>query len=113
MKAKYIPERGDIVWIDFNPTRGHEQAHRRPALVLSLKLYNEKRGMMLACPITSKVKNYPFEVELKTGKLNGAILVDQMRNLDWRVRRTTFIQKAPPSALAASQEQIVRLITEE
>ncbi|MBI3420913.1 MAG: type II toxin-antitoxin system PemK/MazF family toxin [Candidatus Sungbacteria bacterium] len=64
MENKYIPERGDIVWINFNPTRGHEQVHKRPALVLSPKPYNEKRGMLVACPITSKVKNYPFEVEL-------------------------------------------------
>jgi len=113
MKAKYIPERGDIVWVNFNPARGHEQAHRRPALVLSLKLYNEKRGMMVACPVTSKVKHYPFEVELKAGKLDGVILVDQIRSLDWHARKIAFIQKAPLPAVAATQEQIVRLMTEE
>lgn len=112
MKAKYIPERGDIVWVDFNPTRGHEQARRRPALVLSLKQYNEKRGMMIACPMTSKVKQYPFEVGLKAGKLNGAILTDQIRSLDWRTRKVAFIQKAPVWVVAAAQEQIIRLITE-
>ena len=113
MKPKYIPERGDAVWIDFNPTRGHEQARRRPAIVLSPKPYNEKGGMMLVCPITSKVKNYPFEVELKAGKLSGVILADQIRNMDWHTRKIAFIQKVPLIALAAAQEQIVQLITEE
>lgn len=112
MKVNYIPERGDIVWIDFSPHKGHEQAHRRPALVLSLKLYNEKRGMMIACPVTSKVKNYPFEVGLKAGKLNGVILVDQMRNLDWYFRGITFIQKAPAEVTNEVQERIIQLITE-
>lgn len=112
MKVNYIPERGDIVWIDFSPHKGHEQAHRRPALVLSLKLYNEKKSMMIACPITSKVKNYPFEVELRAGRLNGAILVDQIRSLDWRSRGITFIQKAPAEVVNEVQERIIQLITE-
>lgn len=113
MKIKYIPERGDVVWIDFNPTRGHEQARKRPAIVLSPKPYNEKMGMMLVCPITSKVKNYPFEVTIKTGKLSGAILADQIRNMDWHTRKIAFIQKAPLVAIATTQEQIIKLITEE
>ena len=113
MKAKYIPERGDIVWIDFNPTRGHEQAHKRPALVLSLKLYNEKRGLILACPVTSKTKNYPFEVEVKAGKVRGVILADQIRTLDWQVRRVAFIERVDSVALARVRETIIRLLTEE
>lgn len=112
MGATYIPERGDMVWIDFSPHKGHEQAHRRPALVLSLKLYNEKKGMMIACPITSKVKNYPFEVKLKAGKLNGAVLVDQIRSLDWHFRGVAFIQKASAEIVNEAQERIIQLITE-
>lgn len=112
MKATYIPERGDMVWIDFSPHKGHEQAHKRPALVLSLKLYNEKKGMMIACPITSKVKNYPFEVKLKAGKLNGAILVDQIRSLDWHFRGVAFIQKTSAEVVNEMQERIIQLITE-
>ena len=112
IKTTYAPERGDIVWIDFNPTRGHEQGRKRPALVLSLKLYNQKGGMMIACPITSKIKQYPFEVELKTKKLNGAILADHVRNLDWRTRRIAFIQKAPPEILNQVQEHIIQLLTQ-
>lgn len=112
MKMRYIPERGDIVWIDFNPIKGHEQAHKRPALILSPKTYNEKGGMMIACPITSKIKQYPFEVVLKIKKIHGAILADHIRNLDWRTRRIAFIQKAPPEVLSHVQEYIIQLLTE-
>ncbi|MDP3778847.1 MAG: endoribonuclease MazF [bacterium] len=112
MKTTYIPGRGDIVWINFNPTRGHEQAHKRPAIVLSPQRYNKKGGMMLACPITSKIKHYPFEVALEVEKQNSVILADHIRNMDWHTRKITFIQRAPSQIVNAVQRKILRLLTE-
>lgn len=89
----YIPERGDIVWLDFNPQLGHQQRGRRPALTLSFSTYNEKVGLALFCPITSKIKGYPFEVEVSSKNINGCILSDQIKSLDWTVRNLEFIEK--------------------
>ena len=85
MVMVYVPERGEVVWLNFNPQAGHEQAGHRPALVLSPASYNLKTGLMLCCPITSQVKGYPFEVPV-TGDagIAGAILADQVKSLDWR-----------------------------
>ena len=91
--TKYIPERGDIVWLDFNPQLGHEQRGRRPALVMSYKTYNEKIGLAIFCPITSKDKGYPFEVKIEGIKINGSALSDQVKSLDWKVRNIEFIEK--------------------
>jgi len=92
---KYAPDRGDIVWLNFVPQAGHEQSGFRPALVLSPKNYNELVGLALFCPITSKIKGYPFEVLLPHKKeISGAILSDQIKSLDWRVRKAKFITKA-------------------
>jgi mRNA interferase MazF len=91
---KYIPERGDIVWLNFNPQSGHEQKGKRPAVVVSPKEYNEKTGLGLFCPITSKIKGYPFEVEIKNPKITGVVLSDQIKSLDWRTREIEFILKA-------------------
>ncbi len=92
----YIPEQGDLVWIEFNPQAGHEQAGLRPALIISPAAYNRKVGLALICPITSKVKGYPFEVILPDKfKINGAILSDQIKSLDWQARKAKFIIKAP------------------
>jgi mRNA interferase MazF len=89
---EYTPDRGDIVWIDFNPQAGHEQAGRRPALVLSPKDYNSKVGLAILCPITSKQKGYPFEVPLPKGtKISGVVLSDQAKSMDWKIRNTEFI----------------------
>lgn len=93
VKAPYIPERGDIVWLDFNPQSGHEQAGRRPALVLSYKKYNEKIGLGIFCPITSKEKAYPFEVKVSGKKIHGCVLSDQIKSLDWRIRNIEYIEK--------------------
>lgn len=83
-----MPDRGDIVWLQFDPQAGHEQAGRRPALVVSPRAYNGKVGLALFCPITSRVKGYPFEVVLPPeGAADGAILADQLKSLDWRARR--------------------------
>jgi mRNA interferase MazF len=106
VKRGYVPESGDLVWASFDPQAGHEQAGRRPALVLSPLQYNEKVGLALACPITSKVKGYPFEVLLHGNRVRGAILADQIRSLDWRSRQFTFIEHAAPEAL----EEVVRAL---
>jgi len=99
MVKKYIPDRGDIVWLDFNPQLGHEQRGRRPALTLSFKEYNEKIGLGLFCPITSKVKGYPFEVEVVGKKINGCVLSDQIKSLDWTERNLEFIEKIEDNKL--------------
>jgi mRNA interferase MazF len=87
----YIPDSGDIVWITFNPQAGHEQAGRRPALVLSPAAYNGKVGLAILCPITSQVKGYPFEVLIPDDlEIKGAILSDQVKSLDWKARKAEF-----------------------
>ena len=107
----YIPNRGDIVWITFNPQAGHEQAGRRPALVLSPAAYNGKVGLAILCPITSQIKDYPFEVLIPEGlKLGGAILSDQIKSLDWKVRQAEFVCKLPSSTLNEVLQKLGTLI---
>ena len=97
----YVPDRGDLVWLSWNPQAGHEQAGRRPALVLSPKRYNQLAGLALFCPITSKVKGYSFEVLLPSGlDISGVVLADQVRSLDWNARGVAFISQAPTSVLS-------------
>lgn len=92
---RYSPRRGDLVWLEFDPQAGHEQAGRRPALVVSHDAYNIKVGLALMCPITSAKKGYPFEVEIPDGlPVRGVVLADQVRNLDWRARNAKFIARA-------------------
>ena len=92
----YIPDRGDVVWTDFNPQLGHEQSGRRPGLVLSPAAYNRKTGLALVCPITNQVKGYSFEVVVPKGlKVSGAILSDAVKNFDWRARNCALITKIP------------------
>ena len=93
VKKKYVPDRGDIVWLNFNPQAGHEQSGKRPAIVISPKEYNEKTGLGLFCPITSKIKNYPFEVKIESPKITGVILSDQIKSLDWKTREIELIMK--------------------
>lgn len=92
--STYIPAPGDIVWLEFNPQTGHEQAGRRPAMVLSKKAYNQKTSHGLFCPITSKTKGYPFEVPLAGRKISGVVLSDQVKRLDWKARKAKFVEKA-------------------
>ena len=92
----YVPERGDAVWLELTPQAGHEQAGHRPALVLSPSAYNRKVGLAILCPITTQVKGYPFEVVIPEGlSVKGAILSDQIKSLDWRVRHAKFICSLP------------------
>jgi len=95
----YVPKPGDLVWLEFNPQSGHEQAGHRPAIVLSKKEYNEKTGLAIFCPITSKVKGYPFEVFLEGKKVSGAVLSDQVKSLDWKARKVKYIEKGPMDVL--------------
>ena len=92
------PNRGDLIWVSLNPQAGHEQAGRRPALVLSPVEYNSRVGLALMCPVTRLAKGYPFEVALPTDlDITGVILADQIKSLDWRARRTEIACKAPRS----------------
>ena len=94
--ARYVPDRGDLVWLQFDPQAGHEQAGHRPAVVLSPRLYNQKSGLALFCPITSRIKGYPFEVVLPPGlKMEGAVLCDQIKSLDWSARPVRRAAKLP------------------
>ncbi|MGB6340458.1 MAG: endoribonuclease MazF [Candidatus Aminicenantaceae bacterium] len=111
MARTYIPERGDIVWLEFNPQAGYEQAGHRPALVVSPKTYNEKVGLALFCPVTSNVKGYPFEVVLpEKHEVSGAILSDQIKSLDWRVRKARRMACAPQNVLEEVLAKILTLI---
>ena len=97
--VRYVPDRGDIVWLQFNPQSGHEQALKRPALTLSPKAYNQKVGLAIFCPVTNQEKGYPFEVKVNGSKIGGVILADQVKSLDWRIREAEFIVKAPSKVI--------------
>ncbi len=113
VKKPYVPDRGDVVSIDFTPQSGHEQARRRPALVLSPKVYNQKVGLGIFCPITRQVKGYTFESYIPEGSgVEGAVLSDQLKSLDWRSRRAEFVCKMPSEVLEDCLEMIKALIFE-
>ena len=98
---RYVPHRGDPVWLSFDSQAGHEQAGRRPAMVLSPSAYNGKVGLALFCPVTTHVKGYPFEVAVPAGlAVQGVVLADQVKNLDWRVRRAERAGRLPEAELA-------------
>src|SRR5215213_713021 len=108
----YVPDRGDAVWITLNPQAGHEQAGRRPAVVLSPAAYNGKVDLAIFCPITSQIKGYPFEVVLPSGlAVTGAILSDQVKSLDWRVRNAAFICRLPAPTIAEVLQKLNVLIS--
>ena len=95
-----IPERGDTVWMDFSPQSGHEQAGRRPAIVLSPRQYNDTVGLAIVCPITNQKKGYPFEVDIPNGSsVTGVILADQVKSVDWRARKAARVGKLPPQTV--------------
>ncbi len=105
-RSSFVPDRGDVVWLAFDPQTGHEQSGRRPALVLSPKAYNAKTNLALFCPVTSRIKGYPFEVNLPTdGKITGAILSDQIKSLDWKMRRREIHPQAVARSSCASRCQ--------
>jgi mRNA interferase MazF len=107
----YIPDAGDLVWLEFNPQAGHKQGGRRPALILSPRAYNAKAGLALACPITNQAKGYPFEVAIPPGgTITGVILSDQVKSLDWRARNASFGHKAPVSVVIEVRERLRPLL---
>jgi mRNA interferase MazF len=109
--ADYIPDCGDVVWITLNPQAGHEQAGRRPALVLSPASYNRKVNLAILCPVTSQIKGYPFEVIIPDGlQINGAILSDQVKSLDWKVRQAEFICKVPLNVISEVSQKIYTIL---
>jgi mRNA interferase MazF len=107
----YVPDRGDAVWISLNPQAGHEQSGRRPALVLSPATYNRKVGLAIFCPITNQIKGYPFEVVIPTGlKVTGAVLSDQAKSLDWKMRDAELIAKLPASVINEALKKLKTLL---
>ncbi len=110
--GKEAPQRGDVVWVSLNPQAGHEQEGRRPALVLSPVEYNERVGLALMCPVTSKVKGYPFEVPLPEDlEIGGVVLADQVKSLDWRVRRAEHACTVPQSVMNEVLGKLDALLT--
>jgi mRNA interferase MazF len=111
MVDNYVPARGDIAWISLNPHEGHEQTGRSPALVLSPYSYNRKTGLAIFCPITSVIKGYPFEVAIgQNYPVNGVILADQVKSLDWRVRIAEYICKLDSTTVNIALEKL-KLLT--
>lgn len=106
MSKMYVPERGDVVWLCFDPQAGHEQSGHRPALVLSPAAYNGKTGLMLCCPMTTQVKGYPFEVLVDGSAKKGAILADQVKSLDWQVREAEKKGKVSKDTLQEVLEKL-------
>lgn len=114
MKKDYVPSKGDIVWLDFDPQLGREQSGLRPALIVSPASYNKKVGLALICPITSQEKGYPFEVKIpKSLKISGVILSDHVKSLDWKARNSKFIDKIPKDIMEDVTAKIYSLLEED
>ncbi len=110
----YVPDRGDVVWITLDPQAGHEQAGRRPALVLSPAAYNRRSGLALVCPITRRAKGYPFETPLPEGvPIQGVVLSDHLRSLDWQARRAELIGRLPDQVVEDVAAKVIALIGDE
>jgi len=106
----YVPDSGDLIWLDFDPQAGREQAGRRPAVILSPRYFNQKSSVAYACPISSKVKGYRFQVLLPNGlPVHGVVLCEHMRSLDWRIRNAVFLGRMPDEVLAQVRE-VVKLL---
>ena len=111
VKKGYVPQRGDVVWITLNPQSGHKQAGRRPALVLSPGIYNEKVELAILCPVTNQIKGYPFEVLMPDGlPVSGVILADQIKSLDWRIRDAEWICTLPPRIVVEVLQKLGTLL---
>jgi mRNA interferase MazF len=112
MPGRYVPARGDFVWLQFSPQAGHEQAGHRPAFVISPEAYNRKTGLALLCPLTTQVKGYPFEVVVPPGlKAKGVILSDQIKSLDWKARHATLLGRADATLTAEVLAKAITLLS--
>jgi mRNA interferase MazF len=110
----YVPSRGHAIWLSFDPRLGHEQSGRRPALVISPAAYNEKVGLALVCPVTSRVKGYPFEAVLPSGcGVTGVVLSDQVKSLDWMERKAEYICEVPASVMREVLAKLRTLVDDE
>lgn len=111
MPKPYVPARGDLVWLQFAPQAGHEQTGHRPALILSPRSYNRRVGLAVCCPVTTRVKGYPFEVLMPGGmKIGGAILSDQVKSVDWRAREARRIATVPPAVVRETTGKLLALV---
>jgi mRNA interferase MazF len=111
VKREWVPRARDLVWLSFDPQAGREQAGRRPALILSPEEYNRRSGLALACPITSQVKGYPFEVQLPPGlPVSGVVLADHIKSLDWRARRAELAAQLPSEVLQDVLDRLAPLL---
>lgn len=110
VKTTYTPDRGDVVWTDFDPQAGREQAGKRPALILSPKAYNSKTGLAVMVPITRQVKGYPFEVAIDISSLSGVVLSDHLKSLDWRARGIRLVGKVSAEILEQVTANIATLL---
>ena len=109
MSRTFVPDAGDIVWLQFDPQAGHEQAGHRPALVLSPAAYNGKTGLMQCCPMTTQIKGYPFEVRI-AGDTDSAVLADQVKSLDWRAQRAKLKGRISAAELAEVRAKVMALV---
>ena len=108
----YVPRRGDVVWLTFDPQAGHEEAGRRPALVVSPEVYNGKVGLAIFCPVTVQAKGFPFEGLVPRGMaIQGVVLTDQVKSLDWRARRAEFLCRLPPRTVSEAMNKLGTLIS--
>jgi mRNA interferase MazF len=111
--VSYIPKKGDIIWINFNPQSGREQAGRRPALVISPTVYNRRVKLIIVCPITTKIKGYLLEIPIPEGlAVSGVVLADQIKSLDYRTRQAEFIDKLPDENLVRVISIVTRLLNQ-
>ena len=111
MSRAFVPDAGDLVWLTFDPQAGREQAGRHPALVLSPKIYNAKSGLAIACPITSQVKGYPFEVAVPAGQgAAGVILVDHLKSIDWKAQRAERLGRCAPEVIEEVRSRLAPLL---
>ena len=110
MAARRVPDAGDVVWLEFDPQAGHEQSGHRPALVISPAAYNGKTGLMVCCPLSTKIKGHPFEVLASVDGLNCAVLSDQVKSLDWKVRKANPKSVASPEVMLHVRAKIKALL---
>ena len=111
MVRSYVPEAGDLVWLEFDPQVGSEQAGRRPAIVLTPQVYNKKTSLMICCPLTTQIKGYPFEVIVELDGVQSVILSDQVKSLDWKIRKAKYKNKVRPEVLAEVRAKAKSLLS--